>query len=218
MRSFFGDCDKKGGESHGKIINTNPLWTKDKQIADMKDNISEIERQESEMVFVSGKVRAAKMKRKLALQSTLSKIKASDPRGKVKGKELDKVREAVDNFVEEVKALNSTHHDDDQAIKSGKSNVNPTRQGHYSKTPCIELKSEAEVEFANACNLRIVDNKISRDDATRAIWLGEPILGVRPDHLRLKRDRPDGHIGKASQVTVGNLPPDMGNKKIKQST
>lgn len=217
MRSFFGDCDKKGGESHGKIMNTNPLWTKDKQIADMKDSISEIERQESEMVFVSGKVRVAKMRRKTILQDTLSKIKASDPRDKVKGKDLDKVRTAVDSFVEGVRALNSTHHDDDQAIKSGKSNVNPTLQGHYSKTPCIELKSEAEVEFANSCNLHVVDNKVSRDDATRAIWLGEPILGIRPDHLRLKRDKPSEYIGKASQVSVGDLPSDMGKQKIKQT-
>ncbi len=209
MRSFFGDCDKEKGNSHGKIVNTNPLWTKSKVVADMEDNIRDIEKQESTFGFVDGKARAKKMARKLKLESTLKQIKASNPTGKIKGKELDKVKKAVDSFEGEIKNLNPTRYDEEQAMK-GNSTVNPTLQGHHSKTPCIKLKNEAEMEIAKSCNMTISgENMVSRDDMTRGLWLIERVAGIRPDHHRLKRDIPHGVIPKRNWTSVDELPADM---------
>lgn len=214
MRSFFGDCDKEKGNPHGKIVNTNPLWTKDKNIADIEDDISGIEKLESSGQFIDGKARARKMARKLGLEKTLSQIKASNPVGKIKGTELDDVRKAVESFEEEIKNLNPTRYDEEQA-KKGNSTVNPTLQGYHSKTPCIKLKSESELEFAKSCNMKINEhNEVSRDDMTRGLWLGERILGIRPDHHRLKREAPHGHVHQTSQFQVGELPLGMGPKNI----
>lgn len=210
MRSFFGDCDKEKGNPHGKIVNTNPLWTKDKNIADMKDNVRDIEQQEATVGFVDGKARAKKLARKTKLVKTLSQIKASDPRGKVQGGELDEVGKAVVSFEEEIRNLNPTRYDDEQAMKGKSVTVNPALQGHRSKTPCIKLKSEGELAFAKSCNMKINENnEVSRDDMTRGLWLGERILGIRPDHNRLKRDIPHGHIRNSGQFQVGDLPNDM---------
>lgn len=209
MRSFFGDCDKEKGNPHGKIVNTNPLWTKEKNIADMEDNIRDIEQQESTVGFIDAKARAKKLARKTKLVKTLSQIKASDPRGKIQGGELDEVGKAVASFEEEIRNLNPTRYDDEQAMK-GKSTVNPSLQGHRSKMPCIKLKSEGELAFATSCNMKINENnEVSRDDMTRGLWLGERILGIRPDHNRLKRDIPHGHIRNSGQFQVGDLPDDM---------
>ncbi len=209
MKSFFGDCDKEKGNPHGKIVNTNPLWTKEKNITDMEDDIHGIEKQESLGQFIDGKARARKMVRKLGLEKTLGQIKASNPVGKIKGKELDDVRKAVESFEEEIRNLNPTRYDEEQA-KKGNSTVNPTLQGHKSKMPCIKLKTESELEFAKSCNMKINEhNMVSRDDMTRGLWLGERILGIRPDHHRLKRDIPLGHIRHTSQFQVGELPDDM---------
>ena len=210
MRSMFGDCDKDGENRHGKIINTNPLWTKDKQVADMRDDIREIEQQEEDNLFVSGKAKALKKARKVKLQKRLSQIEASDPRGKIKGRELDKVRDVVSNFAEEVRQLNPTKADNDAAIKAGESTLSPAEQSRFSKTRCIQLKNDNEIEAAKACNLVIDENNmVSRDDMTRAIWMLQPILGVRPSHLSLRMDKPAGHINKTSQFLIGDLPPDM---------
>lgn len=208
MKSFFGDCDREKGSSHGKIVNTNPLWTKDKNVADIEDDIRSIERQESNGGFIDGKARARKMARKLKLENTLRQIKASDPRGKIKGRELDDVKNAVESFEEEIKNLNPTRYDEDQA-KKGHGTVNPTLQGHHSKRPCIQLKSEKELELAKRCNMVINNsNEVSRDDMTRGLWLLERILGVRPNHNRLKHDVPHGHIRHTNQFQV-KLPPEM---------
>lgn len=218
MRSFFGDCDKKGGTQHGKIVNAIPMWTKDKVIADMKDDVRDIEQQEELGLFISAKVRATKKARKAKLENILKQIAASDPRGKVKGKDLDAIAKVTPGFIEKVRKLNPTHHDDDQAIKAGKSNINPTLQGFNSKRPCIKLENELEVEIARSCDMRIDENNmVSRDDMTRGIWLLEPILGIRPNHLRLKYDKPPGYIQKASQVQVGELPSDMTKSNSKKT-
>jgi len=210
MRSFFGDCDKKGKSPHGKIVNTNPMWTKDKVIADMSDSIREIEQQEHDGLFVSAKARAKKRTRKTDLIAELKRIKESDPRGKVKGKDLDILKSSIDSFVEEIRNISPTHHDNDQAIKKGETNVNPTVQGFRSKRPCIKLKSEDEISVAKACNMRIDDNgMVSRDDLTRGTWLAQMILGIRPDHRQLRRSKQVGHIVKSNQVVVGTLPDDM---------
>ena len=210
MRSMFGDCDRKNGKKYEDIVNTNPLWTKKKQIEDMKESVAEIEKQEENNMFINAKVRATKRARKAKIQATLSQIEDSDPRGKIKGKDLDSLNKVVTRFVEEVKNLNPTHHDNDQAVKSGKSNINPSRQVKYSKSPCIQLKTGPEIEAAKACNLKIDENNmVSRDDMTRAIWMLQPVLGEQPDHLKLRRDAPVGHIRQASQILVGDLPPDM---------
>ncbi len=54
MRSFFGECDK---DIKGKIVNTNPMWTKEKVIADMEEDIRDIEHQESSGGFIDPKAR-----------------------------------------------------------------------------------------------------------------------------------------------------------------
>ncbi len=209
MRSFFGDCDKEKGNPHGKIVNTDPLWTKEKNIADIEDDIDGIEKLESSGQFIDGKARARKMARKLRLKKTLSQIKASNPVGKIKGRELDAVKKAVESFEEEIQNKNPTRYDEEQARK-GNTTVNPTLQGRYSKMPCIKLKTESELEFAKSCNMKINDNnEVSRDDMTRGLWLGERILGIRPDHHRLKREAPHGYIHQTSQFQVGDLPDDM---------
>lgn len=207
MRSFFGECDRKDG----KIVNTNPLWTKDKVISDMKESVDSIERQEEEGMIIGGaKARALKKARKDKLKKTLSQIDASNPVGKVKGKDLDNLKTAVDSFVEEIKDKNPTHYDDDMAIRSGKSTINPRKQGNYSKRPCIILKNEAEVEMAKACNMRIDEkNMVSKDDMTRGVWLMQQCLGIQPDHNQLKHDKPRGHIADSNRVTVLDLPGDM---------
>jgi len=210
MRSFFGDCDKKGGEPHGKIVNTNPMWTKDKVIADMEDSVRDIEKQEEDNLFINAKARAKKKARKLKIQRTLSQIQASNPVGKIKGRELDMLSKTVDSFVDEIKELNPTRYDDDQGVKSGESRVNPNKQGFLSKRPCIKLKNEAEVEVAKACNMKIDENgMVSRDDMTRGTWMIQRILGIRPDHHSLKKDRPDGFIPRSNQILVPALPEDM---------
>ncbi len=206
MRSFFGDCDKN---VKGEIVNTNPMWTKEKVIADMKENIRDIEHQESSGGFIDPKARAKKMARKTKLEKTLKEISASDPRGKVKGKDIDAVSKAVNSFVEEVKNLNPTRYDEQQAMK-GSSTINPTLQGHNSKRPCIKLKNEKEIEFAKSCNMKIDEQgKVSGDDMTRGIWLLQRILRTQPDHQQLKREYPDGYTGRSNQVAIGNLPDDM---------
>lgn len=211
IKSLFGDCDR---DSHGKIVNTNPLWTKKKSVADMEDSIRDIEKKEEMGMVTDLKAKLLQKQKKLKLQTTIKQVKASDPRGKIKGRELDKVRTVVDSFIEEVKNRNTTHDDDKRSAESGKSMVSPSLQGDMSKRPCIKLKTDDEIAFAKSCNMRIDENNmVSRDDMTRGIWLGEPILDIRPDHNRLKRDVPFGHISKSSQVQVGNLPDDMGNKK-----
>lgn len=209
MISFFGDCDKEKGNPHGKIVNTNPLWTKEKNITDIEDDIHGIQKQESSGQFIDGKARARKMARKLRLEKTLGQIKASNPVGKIKGKNLDDVKKAVESFEQEIQNLNPTRHDEEQA-KKGNSTVNPTLQGRYSKMPCIKLKNESELEFARSCNMKInEDSEVSRDDMTRGLWLGERILGIRPDHHRLKRDIPHGYVRNTNQFQVGELPGDM---------
>ncbi len=217
MRSFFGDCDKEKGNPHGKIVNTNPLWTKEKNIADIEDDISGIEKLESSGQFIDGKARARKMARKLRLEKTLSQIKASNPVGKIKGKDIDDVKKAVESFEEEIKNLNPTRYDEEQA-KKGNSTVNPTLQGHHSKMPCIKLKTESELEFAKSCNMKINENnEVSRDDMTRGLWLGERILGIRPDHHRLKREAPHGHVHQTNQFQVGELPLGMGPENVSKN-
>jgi hypothetical protein len=213
MRSFFGDCDKEKGNPHGKIVNTNPLWTKIKVVADMEDNIRDIEQKEDSHEFIDGKARAKKLARKIKLQDTLKQIKASDPRGKIKGREIDEVKKAVDSFEEEIKNLNPTRYDEEQAMK-GNSTVNPTLQGHHSKMPCIKLKNETEMKWAKSCNMRINEqDMVSRDDMTRGLWLLERAIEILPDHHRLKRDRPHGYLGRSNQVLVGELPDDMAGAK-----
>lgn len=216
MESFFGDCDREKGSPHGKIVNTNPLWTKKKNITDIEDDIRGIEQLESSGQFIDGKARARKMARKLRLGKTLGQIKASNPVGKIKGKALDDVKKAVERFEQEIQNLNPTRYDEEQA-KKGNSTVNPTLQGRYSKMPCIKLGTESELEFAKACNMKInEDNEVSRDDMTRGLWLGERILGIRPDHHRLKRDIPYGQVRHVSQFPVGALPVGMGPENVSE--
>jgi len=206
VKDFFGECDKKDG----KIVNTNPLWTKKKQISDMKDDIDTIERQEEDgLVLGDARARALKRARKNKLKKTLAQIDDSNPVGKVKGKELDEVKAAVDSFIEEVRDKNPSHHDDNEAIRLGRSTISPNVQGKFSKTPCIKLKNESEVALAKKCGMRIEDNMVSKDDMTRGIWLMQEILGQKPDHNQLKRDMPRGHVNRVNQVQVPNLPEDM---------
>ncbi len=206
MKSFFGDCDKN---IKGVIVNTNPMWTKEKVIADMEEKIRDIEVQEVSGGFIDPKARAKKLARKAKLEKTLKEISASDPRGKIKGRDLDAVGKAVESFVEEVRNQNSTRYDEEQAMK-GNSTVDPILQGHHDKRPCIKLKNEREVEFAKSCNMKIdKEDRVSGDDMTRGIWLLQRILGVKPDHRQLKRDYPDGYRGKSNQVVVEGLPGDM---------
>ncbi len=206
MRSFFGECDKNIKK---EIVNTNPMWTKKKVVEDMEENIRAIEHQEASGGFIDPKGMARKLARKTKLENTLKEIRASDPRGKVKGKDRDAVSKAVNSFVEEVKNLNPSRYDEEQSMK-GRNTINPTLQGHNAKRPCIKLKTEKEVEFAKSCNMKIdKDSKVSCDDMTRGIWLGQRILDVKPDHQQLKRDYPHGYHSKSDRVTVGNLPDDM---------
>jgi hypothetical protein len=209
MNDFFGECDKKDG----KIVNTNPLWGKEKVISDMEESVAVIERQEEEGLIVGGaKSRAQKRARKEKLKKTLSQISDSNPVGKIKGKELDDVRTTVDSLIEEIRDKTPTQHEDDMAIKSGRSSVNPTKQGFYSKRPCIALKNETELALAKKCGMVIENNMVSKDDATRGVWLMQKILGERPNHNQLKRDKPIGHVNRSSQVSIPPLPPGMGNK------
>jgi hypothetical protein len=175
----------------------------------MKNDIRDIEHQEATAMFIDGKARARKLARKTKLENTLQQIKASDPRGKIKGRELDAVKKIGSSFEEEIRKRNPTVYDDEQALK-GRSTINPTKQGHQAKSPCIQLKDDKEIEFATSCNMKIsADNKVSMDDMTRGRWRAEEIVGDEPDHTRLKRDVPYGHVSKSNQVTVNNLPPDM---------
>lgn len=208
MISFFGDCDKLGGTKHGKIVNTNPLWTKDKQISDMKEEISDIKAQEAEG-FLSPRVKAAKMARKTKIQTTLRQIEESNPVGKIQGKDLDDIKKTADSFVEGVKNLEPSYYDEDMA-RQGKSNVNTSHLGHMAKHPCIRLKNVKEKEIAKSCNMKVENGMVSRDDMKRGIWLLERILGIEPDHTRLKYDvKPGQYIRKSSQVLVPELPADM---------
>ncbi len=216
MRSFFGDCDRKGGNSNGDIVNTNPTWTKKKQISDMEEQIQDIAARESEG-FLSGKAKAKAMSRKKILEKRVRQAKDSSPVGKIKGREADKLKAAIASFEGKIQDISPSHYEANQARLGTTNAINPQQQGRFSKSPCLKLENEDELEIAKACNMKVDgQNRVSRDDMTRGLSWMEIAMGIEPDHLRLRRDKPLGHTGKSSRVMVPELPGDMTKTKSKK--
>lgn len=215
MRSFFGDCDRKGGKSHEEIVNASPMWTKRKVVDDMEDALDDLSRSDS-IGYTDERVRANKMVRRKKLETTLRQVRASNPVGKIKGKDLDIVEKGVGSWEQKIKDISPTRYDEERAMK-GESSINPTLQSSYSKNPCIKLESENEIMLAKSCHMKIdARGMVSRDDMTRGLRLLEQVLEIVPDHLRLQYDRP-AHIVRSSQVMVGDIPSDMTKSNIRQA-
>jgi hypothetical protein len=173
----FGDVDRT---DKGKIKSEFPAWYYPQQIDELKESIRHKERLiEQDMVPASEKQIT---KSRLAQEKErLTKIEEHMP--KLTATEQDSVHKMTKELGNKIGISMFSRSE----MERGTADAH--EEARRMSEPCIEIKTEAEVELAKECNISIKNGKVSRDEASKMWKLSRRMLGEMSNVEILRRDK-----------------------------
>lgn len=182
---FFGDVDKVNGEIGSEM----PAWSMEAPLRELKEEARTLkgmlERHE-----VREDDRPGKMELLKKIEAKIGGVEGSKPN--LTGQEKDALAKMVGSGKTHgelgSKIRESMFTRSEMMIGSGAGGANSDIEFKRQMEPCIEL-SDAEIMVAKKMHCRVVDGKVSRNDATRIYSIGRRALGEPHDPEMIRNAR-----------------------------
>ena len=175
---FFSEQDMTVKDGKKIISSEYPMWYNPNVVDEIEEDI-----RRDEYVLRMGYVKEAQLpqvKERLAgLQKKLEAIRESEP--KLTDAQKDRLDRVSKNLGEEIKNKMFTY---SQMMKG---TADPHAEAQRMVTPSIPVDKDI-AQLAEACNVRVVDGKISRDGASKIWKISRRALGDMSDCEELRRD------------------------------
>ncbi len=175
MYRVFGNSDRR---ADGTIKSEYPARYFREQRDELKKNISE-----KENALKYGMVPAEAIPRFTGeLQRWKTRHDQIDSEDlKLVGPSKDAVSNMMKGMVERIRDVNWKRSELDKGFSD------PHEEARRMSEPCIEIKSKEEGEFAEACNIKVRDGKVTKIDFERMYKIVAFDLGESTDIERLRR-------------------------------
>jgi hypothetical protein len=174
---WFGEVDLN---QHRKIAVDYPAWYFDVQVDQLKNEISERQRN-IDLGIYSGKDLIKQREILKNRKGRLEAIESSKP--KLEGKDKDAVVQVHKDIGERIKESMFTY---DEMWKQ-------SQDAHYEADrmvkPSIEIRSQVEADFCKQRGIKVVNGKVSRNDASLMYKIFGKSIGENTDVELLRRQR-----------------------------
>jgi len=173
---FFGGIDRKEGKPDARVTSQLPAWYHEGQIDDLRENIARKEREIARGAIPFENIMRAKEEVKRE-KAKLELIEESRP------KLNDVTKDAIYNSYKELGDQIKDYMYTRSEMKLG------TVSAHEEADRMVKPSIPVSPEIARMCNLKVVDGKVSRNDASIAWKMMGKLLGDVPTNVEtLRRD------------------------------
>ena len=162
----------------GKVASDYPAWYFDVHVKELEEDVRSLENGIDEGVYI-GKRRRDAVKQLETKKSRLEKIRSSKP--KLEGPNKDRVARSFKELGDKIRESMFSYD------ASWKQTADAHMEAERMVSPCIAVNDDVAGSFIKERGMRVVDGKISRNDAS-IIWKTmAKSLGEQPDVEGLRR-------------------------------
>lgn len=172
--TFFSEVDY----NNGKIASEFPAWYQEHMKEELIEEVRRIKFQLDNDLIPKGSLQQANNRLKVASEK-LDKIESSIP--KFEGKQKDKIAKVCKTLGEEITRAMDSY----TVQRKGLSDAH--RESKRIVLKAINVTPEI-AEMAEACNVRIVDGKVSRKDCEKMWKIGRKAIGEISNTEYLRKD------------------------------